>query len=178
MATVEPVLSTREAILAEASRASPSVASTARRSTTSPTASASATQPAAPLPLQGGDLQRGVPGSLAEWAERVEDAVDEAGHEGWNKVDYVITAGFRFFEENPEFVRIMRREALEGGAHLGFNLGAALRPCSSGPWGTSATRWTRARFRTHDPEQLLLTGLRRAAQLLLRRAVPRGPART
>ena len=32
-------------------------------------------------------------------------------------------------------------------------------------------------FRRHDPEQLLHHRLRRAAQLLLRRAVPRGPAR-
>src|SRR6188472_2052937 len=61
--------------------------------------------------------------SLAEWSIRVEDAVGRSAT-GWQKVDLVITAGFRFFEENPEFVRIVRREALEGGAHLGIDLGA------------------------------------------------------
>ena len=50
-------------------------------------------------------------------------------HEGWEKVVIVLTAGFRFFEENPSYVRLMRREALDGGAHLeGLDLAVALQP--------------------------------------------------
>lgn len=97
-------------------------------------------------------------GSLAEWGERVQRASDEAGHEGWNKVDFVITAGFRFFEENPEFVRLMRREALEEGTHLDLNLGAALRPLFERAVGYFRSEMELGHFRNHDPEQLLLTG--------------------
>jgi len=96
--------------------------------------------------------------SLAEWSDRVEQAVEEPGHEGWNKVDYVITAGFRFFEQNPEFVRIMRREALEGGRHLGVDLGAAIRPHFERAVDYFRREMEAGRFRAHDPEQLIVTG--------------------
>src|SRR5947209_3038565 len=95
--------------------------------------------------------------SLQEWAVRVESAVGKTT-EGWQKVDTVLTAGFRFFQENPDFVRIVRREALDGAGHLGFDLGAALRP-----WLLRATGWFEhemdaGRFRRVDTEQLLITG--------------------
>lgn len=95
--------------------------------------------------------------SLQEWADRVEDATQQQ-QEGWAQVDLVITTGFRFFQENPEFVRILRREALDGGIHIGIDLGAALRP-----FLLRAHRWFEAemdagRFRRVDAEQLLLTG--------------------
>ncbi|MBV9951302.1 MAG: TetR/AcrR family transcriptional regulator [Acidimicrobiia bacterium] len=96
--------------------------------------------------------------SLGEWTERVEEAVDEPGHEGWNKVDFVITAGFRFFEDNPEFVRMVRREALEGGAHLGVDLGAMLKPHFDRAVQYFRREMEAGRFRAHDPEQLILTG--------------------
>ena len=95
--------------------------------------------------------------SLEEWSLRVEDAVGGA-LEGWQKVDLVITAGFRFFQENPEFVRIVRREALEGGAHLGIDLGAALRPFMIRAEGWFEQEMAEGRFRRVDIEQILLTG--------------------
>ncbi len=95
--------------------------------------------------------------SLAEWGARVEDAVGEDQH-GWQQVDSVITTGFRFFEENPEFVRIVRREALDGGANLGIDLGAALRPFLQRAMAWFEREIAEGRFRRVDTEQLLLTG--------------------
>ena len=47
---------------------------------------------------------------------------------GWVKVESVLAVAFRYFESNPDYVRLMRREALDGGAHLGIDLAAVLRP--------------------------------------------------
>ena len=95
--------------------------------------------------------------SLEEWAARVEQAVGQGEH-GWKQVDLVITAGFRFFQENPEFVRVVRREALDGGANLGIDLGAALRPFLQRAMAWFETEIAAGRFRRVDTEQLLLTG--------------------
>ncbi len=95
--------------------------------------------------------------SLAEWSERVEVAVGR-GLEGWQKVDLVITTGFRFFVENPEFVRIISREALDDGANLGIDLGAALRPFLQRAMGWFEHEIDAGRFRRVDTEQLLITG--------------------
>jgi AcrR family transcriptional regulator len=96
--------------------------------------------------------------SLTEWAQGVEGAVGPGAPVGLGKVDEVITAGFRFFEKNPEFVRIVRREALDGGGHLGIDLGAALRPFFLRAVGWFEGEMDAGRFRRVDAEQLVLTG--------------------
>jgi len=96
--------------------------------------------------------------SLADWGTLIEAAIDEPHHEGWAKVDYVIKAGFEFFERNPEFVRIMRREAIDDGHHLGIDLGAALRPNFERAVAFFQREMDAGHFRHHDAEQLILTG--------------------
>lgn len=98
--------------------------------------------------------------ALQEWMLRVDEATspDNPSREGWTLVDYVITAGFRFFRENPEFVRIARREALDGGKHLGMNLGEALRPLFERAVGYFQREMDAGNFRQLDPEMLLITG--------------------
>ena len=96
--------------------------------------------------------------SLSDWILRIDEVADE-GKEPWAQMEYVVDTAFDWFAENPDFVRIMRREALDGQGHLGFDLGAVLKPL----FDRAATFFDRemglGTFRKHDSEQLILTGL-------------------
>jgi TetR/AcrR family transcriptional regulator len=95
--------------------------------------------------------------ALSDWYIRVEDAVT-TNLGGWDQVEFILGVSFAFFRENPDFVRIMRREALDGGVHLGIDLGAVLRPLFDRAVGYFQREMQLGTFRAHDPTQLLLTG--------------------
>jgi AcrR family transcriptional regulator len=95
---------------------------------------------------------------LFDWAGRVLPFTRDS-HEGWEKVVIVLTAGFRFFEENPSYVRLMRREALDRGGHLeDIDLVGALQPLFDQAVGFLEREMARGTFRRHDPKQVLVTG--------------------
>jgi AcrR family transcriptional regulator len=95
--------------------------------------------------------------SFADWMSLVDQAIT-GPREGWPQVERVLRAAFRFFEERPEFVRLVRWEALEGGPILRDELAALLRPLFERGAAFLEREMDAGRLRRYDARQLLLTG--------------------
>ena len=95
--------------------------------------------------------------AIADFAVRVEEAL-QGPREGWRLVDHVLEAGFAFFEASPDFVRLVRREALDGGDMHGIDLGLLLRPFFLRAASFLDREMDAGRFRRQDSQQMLLTG--------------------
>jgi TetR/AcrR family transcriptional regulator len=94
---------------------------------------------------------------LSDWFDRLAGAV-VSPERGWAKVELVLRAGFRFFADNPSYVRMVRREAIDGGQHLGIDLASVLRPTFDRAAEYFEREMAAGTFRTQDPRQLLITG--------------------
>ena len=94
---------------------------------------------------------------LSDWFKRLEAAV-AAPQTGVIKMELVIQAGFDLFADNPDYVRLMRREALDGGVHLGIDLAAVLRPMFDRAVTFFEREMDAGVFRRQNPQHLLITG--------------------
>ena len=138
---------------------SPSGATPGRRSATSPAPSASprpaccTTSPTRTSSTPRSSSDCSPSGSCGSRRRSTDDG------EGWTQFDHVLSAGFEFFAENPDLVRLVRREALDGG-HFGVDLGATLRPMFEQAVGyLESADEGRASSAPHDPEQMVISGL-------------------
>ena len=96
--------------------------------------------------------------AFADWFALVDEAVAGPQKQGWPQVERVLRAAFLFFEERPEFVRLARWEALEGGPMLSAELGKMLRPLFDRGTEFLEREMDAGRLRRYDARQLLLTG--------------------
>jgi AcrR family transcriptional regulator len=94
---------------------------------------------------------------LADWFERLAGAV-ETPAEGLEKVELVLDAGFGFFADNPTYVTLVRRAAIDGGSHLTIDLAGVLRPLFDEAVAFFERGMDAGTFRKQDAAQLLLTG--------------------
>lgn len=94
---------------------------------------------------------------LSDWFERLAEAIAAPGS-GWPKVELVLRAGFRFFADNPHYVRLVRREAIDGGQHLAIDLASTLRPMFDRAASYFERGMQEGTFVRQDARQLLLTG--------------------
>jgi len=78
--------------------------------------------------------------------------------EGWPQVERVVRTAFRFFVERPDFVRLARWEALEGGTVLVEELATVLRPLFERGVGFLEREMDAGRIRRCDARRLVITG--------------------
>jgi TetR/AcrR family transcriptional regulator len=95
--------------------------------------------------------------SFTDWVDLVDAATTDT-RAGWQQVERVLRAAFRFFEEHPEFVRLVRWEALEGGRFLQQELAVLLKPLFDRGAAFLEREMDAGRLRRYDARQLLLTG--------------------
>ncbi len=94
---------------------------------------------------------------LSDWFRRLAVAV-ASPEQGWVKVELVLDAGFAYFADNPDYVRLVRRAAIDGSGHLTIDLAAVMRPMFDQAVAYFESEMDAGTFRRQDARQLLLTG--------------------
>jgi AcrR family transcriptional regulator len=95
--------------------------------------------------------------AFGDWSGLVAEAT-VGTREGWPQVERMLRAAFTFFEERPDFVRLVRWEALEGGPLLQGQLAVLLQPLFDRGAAFLEREMDAGRLRRYDARQLLVTG--------------------
>jgi AcrR family transcriptional regulator len=96
--------------------------------------------------------------AFEDWFALMDDTAAEEATEGWPQVERVIRTAFRFFVERPDFVRLARWEALEGGSVLVEELAMVLRPLFERGAIFLEGEMAAGRIRRCDARRLVITG--------------------
>jgi TetR/AcrR family transcriptional regulator len=92
--------------------------------------------------------------AVLDWVRETEAAVTGA-LDGFGQVASIIDAGFAFFASHPDFARILRREAMDGGERLDETIAGALRPFLARAIVFLEREMAAGRLRRHDPLELM-----------------------
>jgi AcrR family transcriptional regulator len=95
--------------------------------------------------------------SFEDWSGLVDEAI-VGTREGWPQVERMLRAAFTFFEDHPDFVRLVRWEALEGGPRISHELSLLLKPLFDRGAAFLEREMDAGRLKRYDARQLLLTG--------------------
>ena len=95
--------------------------------------------------------------SLSDWLVRLEDAVSGVGDDGWALLDAVLNVSAEFFVDNPDVVRVLRREAIDGGVNLGIDMGGVLQPLFIRATAFLQREMDAGTFRHMQPDYVLLS---------------------
>jgi len=95
--------------------------------------------------------------AMEDWAGVTAAVISTAG-EGFDRVAALIDAGLLFFAGHLDFVRIWRREAIEGGGRLEQAMVDHLRPFMGSAVAFLRREVEAGRLREHDPIELMQLG--------------------
>ena len=93
-----------------------------------------------------------------DWFALMDETMAAEAADGWHQVERVIRTAFRFFVERPDFVRLARWEALEGGPILVEELTTVLRPLFERAVGFLEREMAAGTIRRCDARRLVITG--------------------
>ena len=110
-----------------------------------------------PARLPVGPRNPPYPRSVTSWDQTTTNVPVEQS-QGWPQVERVVRTAFRFFVERPDFVRLARWEALEGGTVLVEELAMVLRPLFERGVGFLEREMDAGRIRRCDARRLVITG--------------------
>ncbi len=92
--------------------------------------------------------------AVRDWAGGVDVAITNK-LEGFPQVARLVEAAFAFFEAHEDFVRIVRREAIEGGGRLEEAIASFMRPFLDRAVAFLERETAAGRLRPHDPLELM-----------------------
>ena len=92
--------------------------------------------------------------TVADWAGGISDAIENK-LDGFDQVARLVEAAFAFFEDHEDFVRIVRREAIQGSGRLTDAIAEFMRPFLDRAVAFLERETAAGRLRPHDPPELM-----------------------